>query len=142
VLTLFRCSAAGSVVGAAIVAGMYLSGAPTEPVFWLPFLIAFGCFGMTLYRINGRKLGRIDSAVLWSSVRLLPIWSRILLGAVFAATAVQMIGSQTGVHTELAFKRTYASVAVWICCAATGLAYATSGSPAARSPCRAAGARS
>jgi hypothetical protein len=123
-LKLLRLAMVGAVVNMTILAGLYLPGAPAGPVFWLVLPVGFATFAPVLYLANGRRLGNLSLTDVFELLRELPVSARILLGLVLAGTLAQMVFGNFGVITELGFKRTFASVGVWITVCSAALAYA------------------
>src|SRR5262245_30087771 len=118
VVRLFWASMVGLVLSSAIFGGLYLPSRPGESVFWIPFVLAVGCWPPTVY-----KLGGLDFSKLWQALRQLSPVTMVALGVPFIAiTAQSFYGIRSG-SNEVDFKRSFAGAGLWLCAASAALSY-------------------
>jgi hypothetical protein len=113
---LFWLSAASVGVNVAVGAGLYVPGAPSLPVFWLPLLLTFGCAAAVWYQLRRASTSRpirLSPHVLWELLRELPVYARVFVGVLLLATLAQMVLNESGMLTLLKHARAVVSICAW-----------------------------
>lgn len=98
------------------------AGAP-EGFMTSAFGVAFLTLGSALYRLNGNMLGRVSQGLVWQTLRLLPRWAQVGLGALYAVVVVAMFTTRIGAHSEVDFARTFTGFSVLAAAVGTALHY-------------------
>jgi hypothetical protein len=118
----------GVVGSATVLAGLYLPGAYTEFLSWLPVLFAFFVLARSVYVLNDSGMGEALSwRLLRDVLRALPSTVQAGLATAFVAVGIYhyVCVNSASQSDLLEFHRFYVAAGMWMCAVASALTYGT-----------------